>query len=511
MQHLKHRNPMNFGCFNSTYCLRYILSFFLLFNWAPYARAQRNVTVDDWESSISYSPPGAWTMSANTSLDFGGAHMLTQNPSATAVFNFTGEPDNSVSSSSPNAVLTLSLFELGIAIYFLSPLWPYHVTTAVSLDSGPTTLIDLVDHSSPNIGTGPETVPFRAVWSATGLSDTAHSLRIFVGQGEPYAIVDGLIYTTNAPASSSAAPSSSSPTVMTGRVVASSTANAANNPGDEPSKSKPVLAVTIGTILGILGLLVIIAFIWYFCRKRRRPLSEAWTVASSSLSSPGGAGSRTKSRWSSFKGSKSAHGAAGYYMTQSSAHGAWQNPQYGFVGMPPPPLPSGYAYQYPDQQHQYYTQDGGIQVVAPPYNRAPNRYQPGYTLSTITEKSTPQMGENRTPLAPTPASIPSELGSSTYNGSASGGSFYGGDRTSANMNAVAVASMTSLGKVEVPKEMLQKNPSVASRPTSQKDRESEKENLGEAEGKPRRPARTHTRTGASRVPPDLSTSTPQWR
>lgn len=91
-------------------------------------------------------------------------------------------------------MLTLSSFELGIAIYFLSPLWPYRVTTAVSLDSGPTTLIDLVDPSSPNIGTGPETAPYRVVWSATGLNDTAHSLRIFVGQGEPYAIVDGLMY-----------------------------------------------------------------------------------------------------------------------------------------------------------------------------------------------------------------------------------------------------------------------------------------------------------------------------
>lgn len=294
---------------------------------------------------------------------------------------------------------------------------------------------------------------------------------------------------------------------MTGRVVASSTANAADSPNNEPSKSKSVLAVTLGTILGILGLLVIIAFIWYFCRKRRRPLSEAWTVASSSLPSPGGATPRTKSRWYS-KGTNPAHGAGGYYMTQSSTHGAWQNPQYGYVGMPPPPLPAGYqhyAHQYQDQEYQYYAQNGGIQVMAPSYSRAPNRYQPGYTLSTITEKSTPRAGENRSPLAPTPASIPSELGSSTYNGSA-GGSFYGGDRTSANMNAIA--SVTSLEKVNGQNQG--KNPSTISKPTSQRERESEKENISEVEAKPRKP-RSHTRNGSSRAPSDSAQSNLQWR
>jgi hypothetical protein len=49
-----------------------------------------NVTVDDNDSSIVYSPPGAWLPSAPNALDFSGAHMLTQNASATASFNFTG-------------------------------------------------------------------------------------------------------------------------------------------------------------------------------------------------------------------------------------------------------------------------------------------------------------------------------------------------------------------------------------------------------------------------------------
>ena len=51
---------------------------------------QRNISIDDWDAAIYYRPPGAWYMSTNTSLNFGGAHMLTQNPNATALFNFTG-------------------------------------------------------------------------------------------------------------------------------------------------------------------------------------------------------------------------------------------------------------------------------------------------------------------------------------------------------------------------------------------------------------------------------------
>lgn len=82
---------------------------------------------------------------------------------------------------------------LGVAIYFLSPRWPYAVTTAVSLDSGPSFLIDLVDHSRPNAGEGPETVQSQVVWNATGLSNTQHTLVISVGQGQSYGIVDGLM------------------------------------------------------------------------------------------------------------------------------------------------------------------------------------------------------------------------------------------------------------------------------------------------------------------------------
>lgn len=81
----------------------------------------------------------------------------------------------------------------GVAIYFMSPLWPYLVNTAVSVDSAQPILIDLVDHSKPNVGVGPETVQSKVVWGEAGLANKQHTLVISVGAGQPYAIVDALM------------------------------------------------------------------------------------------------------------------------------------------------------------------------------------------------------------------------------------------------------------------------------------------------------------------------------
>lgn len=49
-----------------------------------------NVTVDDADLSIVYTPPASWTTSANNGLNIGGAHKLTQDMNANASFTFTG-------------------------------------------------------------------------------------------------------------------------------------------------------------------------------------------------------------------------------------------------------------------------------------------------------------------------------------------------------------------------------------------------------------------------------------
>ena len=67
------------------------------------------------------------------------------------------------------------------------------MNVAITLDSGPITLVDLVDPSQPDRGGGPETVKSDVVWSSTRLDNTQHTLVVSVGKAEPYAVVDGLM------------------------------------------------------------------------------------------------------------------------------------------------------------------------------------------------------------------------------------------------------------------------------------------------------------------------------
>lgn len=52
--------------------------------------ALHNVTVDDNENSITYSPPSSWNETDFDVLNIGGRHMVTSDTSATASFTFTG-------------------------------------------------------------------------------------------------------------------------------------------------------------------------------------------------------------------------------------------------------------------------------------------------------------------------------------------------------------------------------------------------------------------------------------
>ena len=190
--------------FKLTHRQYFILSIFV-YTLSTTVFAATNVTIVYQDPSITYSPSGAWSLSAPSKLDLGGAHMITQNPNATASFNFTGKSFfillffsftvNQVDFCCFFVIIFVFIYP-GIAIYFLAPLWPYLVNTAVSLDSGPITLIDLVDHtaSSPSTAQGPETIQYHVVWNATGLANTHHNLLISVGAGQPYAVVDGLMY-----------------------------------------------------------------------------------------------------------------------------------------------------------------------------------------------------------------------------------------------------------------------------------------------------------------------------
>ena len=322
----------------------------------------------------------------------------------------------------------------GIAIYFISPLWPYLVNTAVSLDSGPITLIDLVDHSSPSTGQGPETIQYQVVWHTTELANTHHNLLISVGAGQPYAVVDGLMcvlslssqvrtidysvfdygsYTTATNVSSSTSSSLLPTSTLPVSIVPSSTASATLSP---KSKSKPIVAIALGSSFGVLGLLIILGGVWYIFRRRKRPNSEAWTLGGSSfttsmsrnpsVSAVGPNASDKNGNWSAEQLYNN-----GYYMNQSNDGKSWHNPRYEYVGMPAPPIPSyqrGYQNDISSRTAMHQHQMTG---------RTSNRYEPGCTLSTITERSTPQMGEGRTPLGNSPTSYQSDLEYYTAQGS----------------------------------------------------------------------------------------------
>lgn len=223
--------------------MRILPLFYLLTQLVLSARSRQNVTVDDTSSSIQYT--GQWSNSTSSDLDYGGTHAYTTSTTSEAFFNFTG-----------------------VAIYFMSPLWPYAVSTALTLDSRPTIIVDLSDqNSAATEGGGPETVRSGVVWSAENLPNSNHTLRISVGRGQQNAIVDGLIYTTLAPGESSDSSSSNS---------------------DDGHR---VIIIVLATLVGVLALLLLCLLLW-LCLRRRDSETSRVRRASTRSSTKWGADAR---------------------------------------------------------------------------------------------------------------------------------------------------------------------------------------------------------------------------
>jgi hypothetical protein len=66
------------------------------------------------------------------------------------------------------------------------------VTTDIVIDGGDHLLVDMQDHNSPDVGSGPGTLPYSVVASWIGTVSRDHTLRIVPAKGG-YAIVDGLM------------------------------------------------------------------------------------------------------------------------------------------------------------------------------------------------------------------------------------------------------------------------------------------------------------------------------
>lgn len=341
--------------------------------------------------------------------------MLTGNSAATATFTFTG-----------------------VAIYFMSPLWPYVVNTAVSLDSSPPILIDLIDHSKPNVGVGPETVQSKVVWGDAGLPNSQHTFVVSVGAGQPYAVVDALIYTVLDPgdltSSSTLTTTSKSSTTTTTNTT---TARSTQGTTFAASPSAHVLPIALGTVLGLLGLLIIALAMWCCRRQKKRPVSEAWTVAGHSyFASPQMtsiiASPRSTARLA-VDDSVYANNPAYYPATD----GWGFDPQYGNINVPtaPPPvaMPPAHTSQSRSSTMPNPNDTEGYNSLPETQLNVPPQVQPQFArrnpaivydselsrLSTITEKSTPPLGGSPS-LANFPAEQQTDTGSIYYDAEENG-------------------------------------------------------------------------------------------
>ncbi|KAF7378149.1 hypothetical protein MSAN_00239400 [Mycena sanguinolenta] len=208
-----------------------------------------NVSVDDTDMNmITYK--GKWEASSThlSGLDFGGSHTLSSDSTASATFIFTG-----------------------VAVYYLSPRWPYDVSTRLSIDGGQAVLVNLTDPlTSPSPPGGSESAVSSVAWSATGLANTSHTVVATYGN---YIIVDGFIYTVDngsVPLSSSSASSaSSSSSTLSSSLSASATLAAASSGTSTIPSNHKALTVGLGTAFGLAVLIALLLMAVAVYQRRR--------------------------------------------------------------------------------------------------------------------------------------------------------------------------------------------------------------------------------------------------
>ncbi|KAG8864962.1 hypothetical protein FRB96_003550, partial [Tulasnella sp. 330] len=190
-------------------------------------------------SIIKYS--GKWEPDSQhlSDLDYGGAHTVSSQSTATVTFGFTG-----------------------VAVYYMSPLWPYPVTSQLTLDNGASVKVDLQDHSVTSTSTqGEETVQSAPVYGFTGLENGAHTLVVSMAVGGQYVVADGFIYTLE---DSSITPNISSASFTSIASVSTSTSPTPSN------SSHNTTMIAAGAGIGGAVLLLALIGLWLFYSARRK-------------------------------------------------------------------------------------------------------------------------------------------------------------------------------------------------------------------------------------------------
>jgi hypothetical protein len=227
-----------------------------------------NVTIDDTDASIIYS--GDWNTSADDTqngLDYGGSHHVSNDPDATATWNFTG-----------------------VAFYYYGPLWPYPVNTSINIDDNNVThIVDLEDYAgaaaSPTPTSSAESDQSSVLWGSGLMENGMHTVNVSMAPDGQYVIVDAFIYTVldpgDLPSDSATTTASSTSTSSTSTpVVSSSPGSATASPAaGAASTTKSSSAVPVRLIVGplVVGIFVLSAILIYWLRRRhnRRSATNA--------------------------------------------------------------------------------------------------------------------------------------------------------------------------------------------------------------------------------------------
>jgi hypothetical protein len=176
----------------------------------------------------------------------------------------------------------------------------------------------------------------------------------------------------------------------------SSTSTSLSSATSTTFPSKHVLPIALGTVLGVFGLLLVALAAWCCRRQKRRPVSEAWTVASHPH--PGSPQMTSTMTAPPIHDSTYANNVA-YY---PHAEGWSPDPRFG------PLMPNvGGADEYNAWANAILNTTTPRPHSQSVHRNAPMMYQPN-RLSTITETSTPPIG-GASPLAHSPASQETDI------------------------------------------------------------------------------------------------------
>ncbi|KAF8915455.1 hypothetical protein CPB85DRAFT_1433053 [Mucidula mucida] len=185
-------------------------------------QALKNISVDDTNLDMVQYNGGPWEK-IMLSLNDGGSHRLGTDLNASATFTFTG-----------------------VAVYYVSALWPYSVNTTLKLDDQDPEQLNLTDPMASPADGGSASTSYAVHWGRTGLSNTSHELVISTtaDQEYPWTVVDGFIYTID-------------------------NSEDAKSTSTDASSDANITAIIIGVAIGALTLLIAVGLA-IFCWRRRR-------------------------------------------------------------------------------------------------------------------------------------------------------------------------------------------------------------------------------------------------